>query len=317
MVPDAEGCCDDVVLGHDDLAGYLGKRRFFGATVGRYANRIANARFVLDGDVVQLAANNGPNALHGGLDGFDRQLWQIAEIEDGRGAVGDTCAMSAPTARRAIPVGWMFASRIACRGPLNCRSPSTARTDRPTIVNLTNHSFFNLEGATSGADILDHRLTIAADRFLAIDPDAIPLAGAAAGRCRHAFRFPQPLRPSARESAATMCSCGTAEGTTTISAWMTVVNCGLRRGSKRRDRGESSNSSPISLVFSSIRETISTVRFRESEGGCTGSRMRSALNRRSGPMRPTGRTFRLRASRRTASISTAASIASFPRGSVR
>ena len=78
-----EGCCDDVVLGHDDFAGYLGERRFFGATVGRYANRIANARFMLDGEVVRLAANNGPHALHGGPDGFDRKLWQITEIEDG------------------------------------------------------------------------------------------------------------------------------------------------------------------------------------------------------------------------------------------
>ena len=83
MVPDKEGRCDDVVLGHDELEGYLGNRRFFGATVGRYANRIANARFVLDGDVVQLTANNGKHALHGGPDGFDRQLWQITDIEDG------------------------------------------------------------------------------------------------------------------------------------------------------------------------------------------------------------------------------------------
>ena len=83
VVPDARGICDDVVLGHDDLAGYLGERRFFGATVGRYANRIANARFMLDGEVVRLAANNGRHALHGGPDGFDRQLWQITEIEGG------------------------------------------------------------------------------------------------------------------------------------------------------------------------------------------------------------------------------------------
>ena len=83
VVPDARGVCDDVVLGHDDLASYLGDRRFFGATVGRYANRIANARFMLDGEVVRLAANNGKHALHGGPHGFDRQLWQITEIEGG------------------------------------------------------------------------------------------------------------------------------------------------------------------------------------------------------------------------------------------
>src|SRR6201995_2757747 len=83
IVPDANGVCDDVVLGHDDLAGYLGRRQFFGASVGRYANRIANGRFLLDGVAVQLAANDGPHALHGGPEGFDRKLWQIAEIDEG------------------------------------------------------------------------------------------------------------------------------------------------------------------------------------------------------------------------------------------
>src|SRR5262249_29561761 len=81
-VPDAAGYLDDVVLGHDQFAGYLAGRQFFGVAVGRYANRIANARFGLDGKVVQLAANDGLNALHGGINGFDRKLWQIAAIED-------------------------------------------------------------------------------------------------------------------------------------------------------------------------------------------------------------------------------------------
>ena len=89
-VPDARGDRDDVVLGHDDLAGYLGARRFFGAAVGRYANRIANARFALEGEVVQLIANDGAHALRGGLDGFDRRLWQIAEINDGAERSGRT-----------------------------------------------------------------------------------------------------------------------------------------------------------------------------------------------------------------------------------
>jgi aldose 1-epimerase len=85
-VPDARSGRDDVVLGYDDLAGYFGTRGFFGASVGRYANRIANARFVIEGKVVQLAANDGAHALHGGPDGFDRRLWQIPEIELRRAA---------------------------------------------------------------------------------------------------------------------------------------------------------------------------------------------------------------------------------------
>ena len=83
LTPDNHGTCDDVVLGHDDLAGYLARRSFFGATVGRYANRIANAQFVLDGRAFRLAANNGPHALHGGPAGFDQKLWQIDAVDDG------------------------------------------------------------------------------------------------------------------------------------------------------------------------------------------------------------------------------------------
>jgi aldose 1-epimerase len=174
LVPDAQGGRDDVVLGHDDLAGYLGTRGFFGATVGRYANRIANGRFVLDGEVVQLAANDGRHALHGGLEGFDKQLWQIAEIEEGA-KPGVTLAYASADGEEGYPGRLDVGVTYCLTGPAELSISFTARTDRPTIVNLTNHSFFNLEGAASRADILDHRLTIAADRFLAIDPDAIPL----------------------------------------------------------------------------------------------------------------------------------------------
>jgi len=174
MVPDKEGRCDDVVLGHDELEGYLGNRRFFGATVGRYANRIANARFVLDGDVVQLTANNGKHALHGGPDGFDRQLWQITGIEDGTEPCVTLAYVSAH-GEEGYPARLDVRVCYRLKGPSELSISFEARADRPTIVNLTNHSFFNLEGAASGAGILDHRLTVLADRFLAIDPDAIPL----------------------------------------------------------------------------------------------------------------------------------------------
>lgn len=174
IVPDAEGRCDDVVLGHDDLQGYLGARRFFGATVGRYANRIAHARFELDGKTVQLAANNGPHALHGGIDGFDRKLWQITEIGDGA-EPSVTLAYVSPHGEEGYPALLEVSVTYRLTGPSELSLTFIARADRPTIVNLTNHSFFNLEGAASGADILDHRLTIAADHFLAIDPGAIPL----------------------------------------------------------------------------------------------------------------------------------------------
>jgi len=162
------------VLGHDDLDGYLDKRRFFGATVGRYANRIANARFVLDGETVQLAANNGSHALHGGLEGFDRQLWQVTGLEAGAQPRVTLRHVSAH-GEEGYP-GWLDVSvTYSVTGPTELSLSFEARTDRPTIVNLTNHSFFNLAGAETEGSILDHRLTIAADSYLPVSPAGIPL----------------------------------------------------------------------------------------------------------------------------------------------
>ncbi len=176
IAPDAGGRCDDIVLGYDDLTGYLAERRMFGATVGRYANRIADARFPLDGRVVQLAANNGQNALHGGPQGFDRKLWQIVETWDGA-APGVTLAYVSADGEEGYPGRLDVRLSYRLTGPSELSLEFTARTDRPTVVNLTNHSFFNLDGAAAGHDILDHSLTIAAERFVAIDAHAIPLPG--------------------------------------------------------------------------------------------------------------------------------------------
>lgn len=191
MAPDAAGKCDDVVLGYDGLAGYATERRFFGATVGRYANRIANARFVLDGREVRLVANNGPHALHGGPNGFDRKLWQIMETGDGDRPFVTLAYVSVDgeegyPGRLDVKVTYQFT------GPTELSLAFTASTDHPTIVNLTNHSFFNLEGALSGSDILDHRLSMAADHFLAIDPTAIPLPGPPRSVAGTPFDFRKP-----------------------------------------------------------------------------------------------------------------------------
>jgi aldose 1-epimerase len=174
LVPDAGGRRDDVVLGHDTLDPYVARRQFFGATVGRYANRIAGARFVLDRAVVQLAANDGPNALHGGPEGFDRCNWRIVTIEEGaRPAV--TLARTSANGEEGYPGTLEVKVTWCLSGPMELSLDMTARTDRPTVVNLTNHSFFNLAGAGAVRSILDHRLTVAADYFLAIDAGAIPL----------------------------------------------------------------------------------------------------------------------------------------------
>jgi aldose 1-epimerase len=197
LVPDTNGRCDDVVLGHDDLAGYLNRRGFFGATVGRYANRIANARFVLDGTAYQLAANNGPHALHGGPTGFDQRVWQISMIEEGEEPAVTLTYVSAD-GEEGYPGRLDVSVTYRVTGPAELSLTFTARSDRTTIVNLTNHSFFNLEGVLAHADILDHRLMLDAERFLAIDPTAIPLAGAPRAVAGTPFDFREATAVGAR-----------------------------------------------------------------------------------------------------------------------
>jgi aldose 1-epimerase len=197
IAPDAHGGHGDVVLGYDDFAGYLNERKFFGATVGRYANRIANARFVLDGKEIVLAVNNAPNALHGGLNGFDRQLWEIVDLADGD-TPAVTLAHVSEDGEEGYPGRLSVRLTYAVTAPLELSLTMEARTDRPTIVNLTNHSFFNLDGATSGIPILDHRLTVAAEHFLAIDPTSIPLPGPPRAVAGTPFDFREPVAVGAR-----------------------------------------------------------------------------------------------------------------------
>jgi aldose 1-epimerase len=177
FVPDRAGCLADVVLGCDDLEAYVAVRRFFGATIGRYANRIAEAKFELDGNRFELIANDGANALHGGLAGFDRKCWLIAEMgEDPVPFVKLTYV--SPDGEEGYP------GRLECSVTYSITDATelsvtwSASTDKPTIVNLTNHSFFNLAGVEVGGDILDHNVTIDADFYLPVDGGGIPLSTA-------------------------------------------------------------------------------------------------------------------------------------------
>ncbi|VIO79762.1 Aldose 1-epimerase [Bradyrhizobium ivorense] len=174
LTPDRNGHCDDIVLGHDGFDGYLAQRKFFGATIGRYANRIAGARFVLDGTPVTLDANNGPNGLHGGLQGFDRKLWRIAALTD-HPEPTLVLERESPHGEEGYPGNLQARVTYCVRNATELSVTYEATTDRPTVLNLTNHSFFNLDGARAGTQILDHRLTIASDHFLAVDATAIPL----------------------------------------------------------------------------------------------------------------------------------------------
>ncbi len=169
--PDRNGTLDDVVLGFDSLAGYLGKEPYFGAIVGRVGNRIAKGRFTLDGHTYQLATNDGVNHLHGGNKGFDKVVWD-AEVVPG----------DAPS------VKFTYLSKDGEEGyPGNCRVTVvytiansdelridyTVTTDKDTPVNVTNHSYFNLGGPEKGS-ILGHILTLNADRYTVVDSTLIP-----------------------------------------------------------------------------------------------------------------------------------------------
>ena len=173
LLPDRMGDLADVVLGYDNLADYVAKPQFFGSTVGRYANRIAGARFALDGKTYTLAANNGPNALHGGTRGFDKVVWTVTEVESGPVA-SVTLTYKSRDGEEGYP-GTLTASvtySLDENRTLTTRYEAT--TDRPTIVNLTNHSLFNLAGVPAHRSVLDHRLMVNADSFTPVDATLIP-----------------------------------------------------------------------------------------------------------------------------------------------
>ncbi|TPE48532.1 aldose epimerase family protein [Amaricoccus solimangrovi] len=182
-VPDREGRLDDVVLGHDTAAEYRAHRGFLGATIGRYANRIAGGRFAREGTVHQVAPNDGPNALHGGADGFDRRDWEVMAVSAGATPEARLRLVS-PDGDQGFP-GRLEAELsyrlVEEEGEARLEIEMAARTDRPTPVNMTNHAFFNLEGNLASPelmrDVMDHRLTIHASRYLPVDATAIPEGG--------------------------------------------------------------------------------------------------------------------------------------------
>ena len=171
-VPDKNGKLADVVLGFDDLAGYLGPQPYFGAICGRFANRIAKGKFMLDGETYSLAINNGPNALHGGLKGFDKVVWHATPSES---KDGPTLMLEYTSAdgEEGYP-GKLKVTVIYTFTPQNdlCIVYS-AKTDKATPVNLTNHSYFNLAGAGSG-NIFGHELMLNAKNFTPTDDTLIP-----------------------------------------------------------------------------------------------------------------------------------------------
>ncbi|MBI2299806.1 MAG: galactose mutarotase [Armatimonadetes bacterium] len=167
--PDRHGEPGDVVLGYDHLEPYLVRHPYFGAICGRVANRIAHARFTLDGQTYQLAANDGGHALHGGLDAFDRKVWAAegAETADGPAL---RLTHTSPDGDEGYP-GTLDVEVVYTLAGTALRIDYRAVTDRPTPVNLTNHSYFNLAGAGT---VRDHVLRLEADGYVPVDADFIP-----------------------------------------------------------------------------------------------------------------------------------------------
>ncbi len=196
LAPDRAGRIADLVLGHDDLAAYVAVRRYLGATIGRYANRIAKAAFELDGHRYQLPANDGGNTLHGGVAGFDRKAWSVTAIGE-KPVPFVTLRHVSADGEEGFPGRLAAEVTYSLSGGRELSISYAAETDRPTVVNLTNHSFFNLAGAESAGDILDHRLTIAADAYLPVDTGGIPL-GAPRPVDATPFDFRRPHRVGAR-----------------------------------------------------------------------------------------------------------------------
>ena len=169
--PDAHGHFDDIVLGFNELEPYLQPGPFFGALIGRFGNRIANAQFQLDGTRWQLAANDGPNHLHGGITGFDKVLWQATPVvfDD---AAGLTLTLLSPDGDQGYPGNLQVTVNYQLSNDNSLLVDYHATTDRATPVNLTQHSYFNLAGE---GDVLQHRLMINADRFTPVNSTLIPV----------------------------------------------------------------------------------------------------------------------------------------------
>ncbi|OAH09805.1 aldose epimerase family protein [Streptomyces jeddahensis] len=170
-VPDRDGRSAQVALALPDLQGYLeNPGPYFGALVGRYANRIANGRFQLDGSLYHLAQNNGPNSLHGGEEGFDQRVWDAEPVE-----YGVRLSRVSPHGEEGFPGRLEVSATYSLDESGALRIAYEAVTDAPTVVNLTNHSYWNLAGADAGsAAAAGHELRIAASRYTPVDADLIP-----------------------------------------------------------------------------------------------------------------------------------------------
>lgn len=172
LVPDKDGNSENIMLTYNQVEDFINDRYFFGATAGRYANRIAKGKFSIDGTEYQLATNNGPNHLHGGLQGFNKKFWKASVIDSLENAVGVKMEYLSVDGEEGYPgnLNTTMTFILDQENKLSITMEST--TDKPTIVNLTHHGYFNLSGMKE--DILGHQLTIFAEHYTPVDAELIP-----------------------------------------------------------------------------------------------------------------------------------------------
>ena len=221
-VPDRAGQVANVVLGLDSLDGYQRRSPHLGALPGRFANRIAGGRFVLDGVAYQLACNDGPNALHGGPHGFGKRVWSIEDSGERHVTLG----LLSPDGEEGYPGALTVRVTYTVDGS-DLRIDYRASTDKPTVLNLTNHSYFNLAGEGSG-DVLGHLLQVEADAFLPVTASSIPT-----GEVRPVagtpfdFRTPTPIGSRIRDADAQIL-----HGQGYDHCWVLRPGAGLRQAAR-------------------------------------------------------------------------------------
>jgi len=200
VMPDRAGKLADVTLGYASLDGYLTKPEYFGATVGRFANRLAEGRFTLDGKVYQTPRNDNGNALHGGERGFDKVLWDIVDVKR-----GDTASVRMHYVSKDGDQGYPGTLTVFATYSLNeaneLRIEYTATTDRATIANITNHAYWNLAGEGAAVGAMGHLLTIPAGHYTPVNAKLIPTGELKpVANTVFDFRTPQPIGARVREA---------------------------------------------------------------------------------------------------------------------